>query len=294
MLAGMGLFTEVGLDIYAAKPLAAIYCTGSPLREVALHLQSVAPVITRLPEYFAEKGYKNPGDAYDGPWQYARKTDKHYFDWLNDYPDLQTAFNVTMGFSRMGQEDWFDFYPVEEKLKGTSPNDTILVDIGGGMGHDVIAFQQKFPSIQGKLFFQDLASVVEAGNAKELPAGIEGIGHDFFQPQPEAVKGAKIFYMRTVLHDWPDKQASTIIKHIKDAMDKDSILLINENALPAENVSLYAAELDLSMMTYFSSLDRTEKQFKELLESQGLKLVEVYKPKVLVPGYGTVLEFVLA
>jgi hypothetical protein len=202
-----------------------------------------------------------------------------------------------MGISRMGQADWFDFYPVEEKLKVTSPTDTVLVDIGGGAGHDVIAFRKKFPTLPGKLIFEDLPSVVESGSANGLLQGIEGIegvGHDFFQPQPAAVKGAKFYYLRTVLHDWPDQQARIIIRNIRDVMSEDSILLLNENVLPAEGISLYQAQLDMSMMTCFSSLDRTEKQFRELVESEGFVLAQAYKPQVMIPGAGTLLEFVFA
>lgn len=289
MLVGVSLFSETGLNTYAAKPLAGIFCTGSPLREAVIHLGSQASAVALLPQYFAKNGYKNPGDAFNGPWQYAQKTDKHYFDWLSEHQDLQNAFNVVMGISRMGQVDWTDFYPVEEKLKVSTPDRTLLVDIGGGVGHDIAAFQKKFPNLPGKLIFEDLSIVVDS--AKDTPAGITGVGHDFFKPQPELVKGAKAYYLRTVLHDWPDKQAATIIKNIKDVMAEDSILLINENVLPEQGVSLYQAELDIAMMTCFSSLDRTEKQFKELFESEGFELKQTYKPAVQIPGAGTVLEF---
>jgi hypothetical protein len=102
-----------------------------------------------------------------------------------------------------------------------------------------------------------------------------------------------VYYLRTVLHDWPDQLARVIIRNIRDVMAEDSILLLNENVLPAEDVSLYQAELDMSMMTCFSSLDRTEEQFKELAESEGFELGQVYKPQAMVPGAGTLLEFVL-
>ncbi|KAF2679516.1 S-adenosyl-L-methionine-dependent methyltransferase [Lentithecium fluviatile CBS 122367] len=200
-------------------------------------------------------------------------------------------FNTVTGISRTGQVDWFDFYPVEEKLKVASPSDILLVDVGGGVGHDVVAFQRKFPYLQGKLVFQDLPIVVEA--AKDVPAGIESIGHEFFQ-QPVSVKRAKIYCMRTVLHDWPDKQARTIIKNTKDVMSEDSILFINENILLAQGISLYQAKLDIAMMACFSSLDRTEKQFKELLESEGFKSVGTHKPQVQIPRAGALLEFCLA
>ncbi|KAH7406374.1 S-adenosyl-L-methionine-dependent methyltransferase [Phaeosphaeria sp. MPI-PUGE-AT-0046c] len=289
MLAGVALFSETAPDTFLAKPLAGVFCTGSPFREVIIHLGSNTSAVALLPEFFAQNGYKNPDDAFNGPWQFAHKTDKHYFDWLSEHPTLQTAFNTVMGISRMGQVDWTEFYPVEERLKVESSERTALVDVGGGIGHDVAALKSKLPNLQGKFVFEDLPIVVN--EAKEMPEGIVGVGHDFFKPQPESVRGAKAYYLRTVLHDWPDKQASTIIRHIKDVMVEDSILLINENMLPESGVSLYQAELDIAMMTYFSSLDRTEKQFKALLEDEGFECTGTYKPAVQIPGAGTVMEF---
>ena len=111
--------------------------------------------------------------------------------------------------------------------------------------------------------------------------------HDFFSPQP--VKNAKAYYLRTVLHDWPDKQVREILKNIKAAMNKDS----NENVMPEANVPLFPAMLDLSMMAMFSSLDRTRSHFEELLTSVGFKLLNVWTPKVAVPGSGTLFEATL-
>lgn len=76
-------------------------------------------------------------------------------------------------------------------------------------------------------------------------------------------------------------------------MNIDSILLINENILPEINVPLYAVQLDLAMMAFFSALDRTQMHFKELLDSAGFEVVNVWTPKVVVPGSGTLLEAVI-
>ena len=213
----------------------------------------------------------------------------HYFEWLESTPKHQQAFNTLMGISRMNRgEEWFDFYPVEKKLR-VADTETLLVDVGGGLGHDLVAFKQRFPQLPGKLIVQDLPIVID--DVKNQPSGIEAMKHDFFTPQP--IKGAKAYYLRTVLHDWPDKQAREILSNIRAVMNKDSILLINENALPDSNVPLYPAELDMSMMVLFSSLDRTQTQFKELLDSAGFDLVQVWTPKVIIPGSGTLFEAVL-
>jgi hypothetical protein len=286
----MGLFAEAGLDMYVARPNAAVYCTGSPLKEAIIHLGSQARAAASLPDYFQKNGYRNPQDAFSGPWQFAEGTSKHYFDWLAARPVLQNAFNLVMGISRMGQMDWFDIYPVADRLKLSFPEQDLVVDVGGGMGHDATAFRKKFPNLPGKVIFTDLPVVVDASVAD----GVEGIGHDFFTPMPSHLHGAKAYYLRTVLHDWPDKQARIIIQNVKGAMSHDSILLINENVLPDQGTSLYQAQLDMAMMVCFSSLDRTRKQFQVLLESEGFRLVQLYEPPIKTPGAPTLLEFVLA
>lgn len=250
--------------------------------------------IAQLPEYLAQNGYKNPDDAFDGPWQFGNKTSKHYFDWLADDPVLHNAFNTVMAVARLGQDNWFDFYPVEEKLKVASPDELLVVDIGAGMGHEEVAFLERFPSLQGKLVLLDLPSVVEAAVAKGLPSGIQAIAHNFFEPYSDSLRGAKAYYLRTVLHDWPDKQAKVIIQNIRDVMTKESVLLINEVVLPEKDITLYQAEMDQLMMVCYSSLERTESMYKELLEGEGLKLTAVYKPEPMIARAGTVMEFMLA
>lgn len=72
--------------------------------------------------------------------------------------------------------------------------------------------------------------------------------------------------MRNIFHDWPDHSCVEIMKHIADAMVPGySKLLIFEWILPARNVPLYPAQLDISMMALFSGMERTEEQWIALL-----------------------------
>jgi hypothetical protein len=74
----------------------------------------------------------------------------------------------------------------ERLIDGSNPDSdpALLVDIGGGYGHDLLAFHQKYPN-KGKLLLQDLPSVV--AQKRGFPEGIEAMGYDFFTEQP--VKG---------------------------------------------------------------------------------------------------------
>ena len=82
----------------------------------------------------------------------------------------------------------------------------------------MIAFKQKFPNLCGKLILQDLPVVID--DVKGLPSGIEAMKHDFLKPQQ--VRNAQAYYLRTVLHDWPDKQARETLKDNRGAMGKHS------------------------------------------------------------------------
>jgi hypothetical protein len=192
---------------------------------------------------------------------------------------------MTTSHRRRGQQ-WFNFFPVETKLRVESPSTPLLVDVGGGLGEDLIAFKQKYRTIPGRLILQDLPIVINS--IKNMPSGVEAMSHDFFSSQP--VKGAKAYYLRTVLHDWPDKQALQILLRIREAMGPDSLLLINETLLPESNVSLSAAQADLTMMVSFASLERTQKQFETLLNKAGFDLVHVWMPENFKSSSTTLTE----
>lgn len=166
---------------------------------------------------------------------------------------------------------WFDYYPVTEKLVVNSASDPLLVDVGGGQGHNLITFKEKFPNITGRLIVQDLPVVVR--DIHTLPSGIEAMRYDFFEPQP--VQRAKAYYMRHVLHDWPDKQARSILDNVKLGMGPKSVLLIDEDVLPEVGVPLLSAQMDTAMMVSFSSLERTTAQYEKLLKEAGFIIVSV-------------------
>jgi hypothetical protein len=255
-----------------------------------IHSYPHMEISAKLFDYFEANGYKNPEDAYDSPLQFALGTKDHYFEWLNKNPGLLQTFNsvMTMGRTFRGEE-WFEYFPVQERLQ-TSADGIILIDIGGGVGHDITEFKKKFPQLPGKLVLQDLPQVID--DIKEpLPDGIEAVKYDMFEPQP--IKGAKAYYLRTVLHDWPDKQALQVLARIREAMTKDSVLLLNENTLPDANVPLYPTQIDFEMMKTFSSLERTEQQWINLLEAAEFKVVKLWRPKFQAVGSNAVFEATL-
>lgn len=50
--------------------------------------------------------------------------------------------------------------------------------------------------------------------------------HDFFSPQP--VKNAAVYFLRHIIHDWPDKDAKKILDSLRTAAGAHSKLIIFE------------------------------------------------------------------
>ncbi|GKZ37597.1 hypothetical protein AbraIFM66950_009214 [Aspergillus brasiliensis] len=286
------VFKETGLEKYQPLPLAIMLSSNSPPSEVIKHFHSDMKASVRSFDYFEARGYKNPEDAYDTAFQLGFDTKEHYFEWLQHNPEELHAFNTVMEVGNRSLEgvQWYDFYPWQEKLATTGGTDRVLlVDIGGGKGHDLSGFKRKFPEIKNPLIVQDLPGVI--GDIQEpLIEGVTAVGHNMFDPQP--VKGAKAYYMRTVLHDWPDKQALQALGHVHDAMAADSVLLINENVLPEMNAPGFSASMDIIMMELYGSLERTEKQWLELLEKAQFRVVKVWRSGFQGTGSNALFEAV--
>ena len=54
--------------------------------------------------------------------------------------------------------------------------------------------------------------------------------HDFFELQP--VKDAAIFFLRFVTHDWADKYAKQILKHLRASAQPSTKLIFNDFLVP--------------------------------------------------------------
>jgi hypothetical protein len=279
IVANLGFFTEQDVGIYAPEPLAFAYAAPSPLKSAVIHLAIGPQSALQTPEYFAKNGYQNPGDSFDGPWQHAHNSvGESCWEWLAKNPRDLEAFNMTMRAQKMVRgEEWFEFFPVEEKLKlgeEEAKERIALVDIGGGWGHDIKRFHDAFPKLPGKLFLEDHPSVI--ATAEDLPAAITTVGHDFLTPQPSTISNAKAYYFRMVFHDWPDKQAKIILSQLKPVMGPDSILLINDQVLPEKGVPHFEALVDMHMMVQLSALERTEKEWRSLLEGEGFEIRKIW------------------
>jgi hypothetical protein len=196
--------------------------------------------MTDLLLHFSDEGYKCSGylpealDLYADKFDKVQKpelrtafnlaynTDMHYFDWIYT-PENIPHYGDRFGRSMMGGARHelvgvtIESYDWKQFKEGDN-----IIDVGGGVGH-VGVWISEFVKPGVKIIIQDRPSVIEQGKAIHGHI-VELQPHNFFEPQP--IKGATVYYLRLILHDWPDSICKTILGHIVDAMSEKSKLLI--------------------------------------------------------------------
>ena len=90
--------------------------------------------------------------------------------------------------------------------------------------------------------------------------------------------GARAYYIRQCLHNWPAEKCLTILTEIRKAMKPGySKLFVHELIVPDRGASTWVVTQDFNMMTLCATMERTEEQWKQMLSDAGLKVVNVYE-----------------
>src|SRR4029077_5606030 len=77
------------------------------------------------------------------------------------------------------------------------------------------------------------------------------------------------YLLSGILHDWPDVDATRILRTIRAAAPAHARLLINESVVSPANEPDGAKWLDLLMLALAGGRERDEKQWRELFASTG-------------------------
>jgi hypothetical protein len=153
-----------------------------------------------------------------------------------------------------------------------------IVDVGGGYGALLGAVLQAHPQLRGVLL--DLPHAIAGARAHLTETGVadrcELVAGSFFESIPG---GGDAYLLKAVLHDWNDKEAVTILRNCRRAVAPAGRLLIVERIVPErfEACALHhaIARVDLTMLVEFGGRERTQADFRVLLESAGFALANV-------------------
>ncbi|KAF8852549.1 S-adenosyl-L-methionine-dependent methyltransferase [Acephala macrosclerotiorum] len=177
---------------------------------------------------------------------------------------------MTISMKTKGFSDTYPFDSLGEGL--SSPDDVVLVDVGGGYGHALANIQQYVPELKGKkMVLEDFAKTIESHVPLENTAAVP---YNFLTTE-QPIKGARAYLLRHVLHDWSDHVCRKILLHTIPAMTKESRILIAEIILPDLNPPILGALADIVLMKYGGS-GRKRREWIAIFESAGLEVVKIW------------------
>nr|B0ZB56.1 RecName: Full=Xanthohumol 4-O-methyltransferase; AltName: Full=Desmethylxanthohumol 6'-O-methyltransferase; AltName: Full=Isoliquiritigenin 2'-O-methyltransferase; AltName: Full=O-methyltransferase 2; Short=HlOMT2 [Humulus lupulus]ABZ89566.1 O-methyltransferase 2 [Humulus lupulus] len=157
-----------------------------------------------------------------------------------------------------------------------------LVDVGGEFGGSISAIVKSHPHIKGINY--DLPHVV--ATAPTYTGLVSHVGGNMFEWIPTAVA----VFMKWILHDWADEDCVKILKNCRRAMpEKGGKIIIVDIVLEPEGNGLFddaAVMLDIALMALTRGKERTEKEWKRVLEEGGFPRYQILK----IPALTSVIE----
>lgn len=149
---------------------------------------------------------------------------------------------------------------------------SVLADIGGGNGGNLVGTLRRYPEMRGILF--DLPQVVERADvaAPDVAYRCRVVGGDFLGSVPE---GADAYHLRHILHNWDDDKTLAILRNVRAVMGDGSRLLVVERVIPPGNGPMFGKLMDLTMLVVHGGRERTGEEFRRLFEAAGFRLTRI-------------------
>jgi 2,7-dihydroxy-5-methyl-1-naphthoate 7-O-methyltransferase len=184
-----------------------------------------------------------------------------FWEDLEAHPEIAAAFDALMGPGH-GTPD------PEVLVTGGWESVRTVVDVGGGTGSLLAEILRARPGVRGVLV--DLPGTVARSADLFQAAGVADrvttAAQSFFEPLPP---GGDLYLLKNVLADWPDREATAILRRCADAARPAGRLVVLGGVSPDENGPASAA---LLMMVLVGGKERTLAEFRELAGAAGLEV----------------------
>jgi len=257
----LGIFAEDATGKYRQTPLSDVLRSNHPesIRNTA-----------RM--YGSPTFWRSWGDLYEtvltGEPAFDRIFGTSHFDYLRAHPDDAAIFNAAMS---SGAYLVLSVIPTAYDFSQFRR----IVDVGGGQGALLDGILSANPGLLGVLL--DLPEVVAgAMRLREGPNAqrCQIVGRSFFESLPGGADG---YLMKAVIHDWNDNDALRILRNCRRAIDNHGKLLLIERVLEPGNELDPERAMDLNMLVMLRGRERTEAEFRALLDDAGFRLTRVIK-----------------
>lgn len=262
-LAALELLTETAPDRFALAPAGELLRSDGEGSLFAFARMFTDPVMLQAWQGL-ESSLRTGETAFD------KEFGTDFFDHLKTDPELSAFFNASMaqgtGAVAAALPGSYDFGPFRT-----------LVDVGGGDGTLISPVLAAYPHLRGIVYDspEGAAQAPEKLRAAGVADRCEVESGDFFTAVPE---GGDAYLLKSIVHDWDDDRAATILGHCRRALPAHGRLLLVEPVLP-ETVdgslrpTVYLT--DLNMLVNIGGRERTRGEFERLCARAGFTLTDV-------------------
>jgi len=144
---------------------------------------------------------------------------------------------------------------------------SVIADIGGGIGSQLVDILNANPRCRGVLFDQpDVVSTAIAHDRVDRVAG------SFFDHIPVE---ADAYILRNIIHDWDDAASVAILKTLRKATKPDAHVTLVEWVIGDTAEFQIGKWSDITMMTGVGGRERTRDEFATLFNRAGFVLEEI-------------------
>lgn len=142
-----------------------------------------------------------------------------------------------------------------------------VVDVGGADGQFVLELMTAHPGMLGQVL--DLPHAAERASREAGKRGLSGrftaVAGDFFTEVP----AADLYLLKTVLHDWDDEQAATILRNCRAAVQDGGRALVVETVVGEIGKPDFAVLSDMGMLAVTGGMERDLEEFDALFATSG-------------------------
>ncbi|KAK0443670.1 S-adenosyl-L-methionine-dependent methyltransferase [Desarmillaria tabescens] len=308
LLASKHCFREVKRDVFANNRLSMMLLSANGLSSSADFVTDEAnKAASMLTETLKDPEWGHSCSPLHAPFNSWSKYPGSMFSWYEAAgADIAAAKGARFGMAMKAWDDSTELWTVVNAFRWDSLRKGATVcDVGGGTGVTSIQLANVYPDL--RIVLQDLPAPIELAKneiwPKSCPAAIEHgrvefKAFDFLAESP--VKGCDVYFVKNILHNWPDKECKKILQGVGSVMSTDSRLLICDYIIQHANRdkttsnligfkpapepllpnygagSMTQYNIDLEMMCVCNSQERTLDHFVELGKEAGLQFVRVW------------------
>lgn len=175
----------------------------------------------------AHARYPNSEEPNETAFNLTFNTVRSVYQDLQTDPERARRFGSAMRWLSAGGRFSNEHFVRGFDWTTTDRPDATIVDVGGGHGALATAIAHATKNVH--FVVQDLPPTAEQGRrelSEKLKSRVTFAAHDFFDEQP--VKGAELYLMKNILHNWADKNALRILKALTTAMKNGSRIICIE------------------------------------------------------------------